>query len=195
MSTVASTLRSWASHEVVVDPRARSAVGLGAFVLAITFGAQVAIPLWFTPVPITLQTFFVILGGAVLGPRLGALAAASYVLIGALGAPVFSNGAGGLPWLLGPTGGYLLAAPAAAFLTGTIAGGAGGSAGRLLMGLAVGAATHYVGGAAQLMALTGLPFGEVLALGVTPFLLGDAVKVAVAYGLARGAGKSSFARP
>jgi biotin transport system substrate-specific component len=149
MSTVAHTLGSWATRDVVVDPRARSGVGVAAFVLAITFGAQVAIPLWFTPVPITLQTLFVILGGVVLGPRLGALAAASYVMVGAAGAPVFSNGAAGVLWLFGPTGGYLLAAPAAAFAAGLVAGGARGSALRLLAGLGLGAAVHYVGGVAH----------------------------------------------
>lgn len=195
MSTVAYTLRSWAARDVVVEPRARSAVGLAAFVLAMALGAQVAIPLGFTPVPITLQTLFVILGGVVLGPRLGALAAASYVMIGAAGAPVFSNGAGGLPWLLGPTGGYLLAAPAAAFVAGLVAGGTHGSAARLLAGLALGAATHYVGGVAQLYLLTGIPLAEVLALGAAPFVVGDAVKVGAAYWLARGSRHAGFAKP
>ena len=124
-STTAHPSASWTSRHVVVSPGARAGLALVAFVLAITFGAQVAVPLGFTPVPVTLQTLFVILGGVVLGPRLGALAAASYVMIGAAGAPVFSNGAAGLPWLMGPTGGYLLAAPAAAFLAGAVSGGNG----------------------------------------------------------------------
>ena len=193
MSTVAHTVRIWATRDVVATPPARASIGVAAFALATAFGAQVAIPLGFTPVPITLQTLFVILGGVVLGPRLGALAAAVYVMIGAAGAPVFSNGAAGLPWLLGPTGGYLLAAPLAAFVAGIIAGHARGPASRLLAGLGLGAATFYVGGVAQLSLLSGLPLGEALALGATPFLAGDAVKVVAAYWLARGARRTSLA--
>ena len=192
MTSVAHTVRTWATRDLVVTRPARSAIGVAVFVLAIAFGAQAAIPLGFTPVPITLQTFFVILGGVVLGPRLGALAAGAYVMIGAAGAPVFSNGAGGLPWLLGPTGGYLLAAPAAAFVAGLVAGGTRGSGLQLLAGLGLGSIVFYVGGVAQLAALTGLPLTEAFALGAVPFLAGDAVKVGAAYWLARAAGRTSF---
>jgi biotin transport system substrate-specific component len=180
-------------QEVVVDRRTRAAVGVLAFALAITFGAQVAVYLPLTPVPITLQTLFVVLAGAVLGPRLGALASGAYVLVGALGAPVFANGGGGLPWLFGPTGGYLLAAPLAAVLAGSVAGRTAGAA-RTLAGLSLGVLAMYAGGVAQLQALTGEPLAAVLALGVYPFLVGDALKVVVAWWLVRGARATSFAR-
>jgi hypothetical protein len=105
MSTLSQSLRTWAVRDVVVDRRARQAVGIVAFALATVFGAQVAVPVPLTPVPITLQTLFVILAGVVMGPRAGAASMALYVGAGALGAPVFSNGGAGLGWLLGPTGG------------------------------------------------------------------------------------------
>jgi biotin transport system substrate-specific component len=178
---------------VVVDPRARAAVGVVAFALATTFGAQVAVPLPGTPVPITLQTLFVVLSGVVLGPRLGALSAMTYLLVGAAGAPVFSNGGAGVPWLLGPTGGYLLAAPAAAAGAGWGAG-ANGSALRSLAGLTLGVVARYVGGISWLFAVPGRPLGEVLALGVVPFVIGDAAKVLAAFWIARGARRTSFAR-
>jgi len=181
------------AQDVVVDRRARAAVGVLAFALAITLGAQVAVYLPFTPVPITLQTLFVLLAGVVLGPRLGAAAAGVYVLAGAVGAPVFANGAGGLPWLWGPTGGYLLAAPLAALVAGSVAGRQGGVL-RTLSGLSLGVLTMYSGGVAQLMAVTGEPLATVLALGVYPFLAGDACKVAVAAWVARGARATSFRR-
>jgi biotin transport system substrate-specific component len=181
------------AQDVVVDGRARAAVGVLAFALAITFGAQVAVPLPFTPVPITLQTLFVVLGGVVLGPRLGALAAGVYVLVGAAGAPVFSNGAGGLPWLFGPTGGYLLAAPLAALVAGAVAGRQGGAP-RTLTGLALGVLTMYAGGVVQLQALTGESLAAVLALGAYPFLAGDALKVVAALWIVRGTRGTSFGR-
>src|SRR5690606_20889760 len=127
---------------------------------------------------------FVVLAGVVLGPRLGALAIATYVSIGAAGAPVFSNGGAGLPWLLGPTGGYLLAMPAAAWVAGRIAGREGRAA-RTLAGLALGIATIYAGGVSQLVLLGGASLGQAVALGVAPFLAGDVTKVLLAFFSAR----------
>jgi biotin transport system substrate-specific component len=184
-------MRSWAAQDAIVDRRARLAVGLIAFALATAFGAQIAVPVPFTPVPITLQTLFVILAGVVLGPRAGAASMALYVGAGALGAPVFSNGGAGLPWLLGPTGGYLLAYPASAFVTGWVAG-RHGSALRTLAALSLGVLVQYAGGLAQLAALTGEPLGAVVAMGALPFLFGDAVKIALAAWLARGLRATSF---
>lgn len=180
MSTFNESLRSWAFHDVVEDRRARYALGVVAFAVATAFGAQVAVTLPWTPVPVTMQPLFVVLAGVMLGPRLGALSMGAYVTVGALGAPVFSNGGAGLPWLLGPTGGYLLAAPIAAFAAGALCGRDGGPA-RLLAGLVLGIATMYLGGVAQLMALTGQSLAATLAIGVVPFLVGDATKIAVAF--------------
>ena len=191
MSTIAHTLRTWAVQDIIVDRRARTAVGVVAFAVATVFGAQIAVPVPFTPVPITLQTLLVILAGVVLGPRAGAASMALYVGAGALGAPVFSNGGAGLPWLLGPTGGYLLAYPASAFLAGWIAGRRGSTL-RTLAGLTAGVLVQYAGGLAQLVALTGEPLGVVLAMGAVPFLFGDAVKIVTAAWLARGMRATSF---
>lgn len=191
MSTLAQSLRSWAVQDVVVDRRARLAVGVVAFAVATVFGAQIAVPVPFTPVPITLQTLFAILAGVVLGPRAGATAMALYVGAGATGAPVFSNGGAGLAWLLGPTGGYLLAFPASAFAAGWVAGRRGSTL-RLLLGLTVGVLVQYAAGLTQLWALTGQPISAVLAMGALPFLFGDAVKIATAAWIARGMRATSF---
>lgn len=177
-------------HEVAADGRARTFLGVVAFVLATTVGAYVAVPLPWTPVPMTLQPLFVILAGALLGPWAGASAMAAYVALGAAGAPVFSNGHAGIPWLMGATGGYLLAYPAAAFVVGLLATPASGRL-RTLVGLVAGLGVIYLGGVSQLSLLTGQGLVEVLPLAVVPFLAGDAVKVLIALvlvGLARSAG-------
>lgn len=180
MSTLSQSLRTMAFEGVAEDRRLLFGVGAVAFALATAAGAQVAVPLPWTPVPVTLQPLFVILAGVLLGPRLGAISIAAYVTMGALGAPVFSNGAAGLAWLFGPTGGYLLAAPAAALIAGVVAG-RDGPAWRLALGLTAGVAVMYLGGVSQLMALTGQGVGATLSLGVVPFLVGDLTKIAVAF--------------
>ncbi len=90
-----------------------------SFSLLMALAAQISIPVG--PVPITAQTFVVLLTGALLGSRLGAMAMIVYLIEGASGLPFFSGGRGGLLHLLGPTGGYLVSFPAAAFITGAFA--------------------------------------------------------------------------
>jgi biotin transport system substrate-specific component len=87
-----------------------------SFSLLTLIGAQVAIPV--NPVPFTLQTMIVLLAGALLGPKNGAYSQLIYIAAGAIGLPVFAGGTLGVGILLGPTGGYLLAFPLGAFLTG-----------------------------------------------------------------------------
>lgn len=159
-------------------------VGIVAFILATAVGAYIAIPLPFTPVPITLQPLVVILAGAVLGPWAGASAMAGYLALGAGGAPVFSAGHGGLAWLMGPTGGYLIAYPAAAFLVG-LAAGESRNLVRLGLALASGVAVIYVGGVTQLWLLTQQELGTVFVQGVLPFLAGDLLKVLAALAVVR----------
>src|SRR5215212_10911162 len=99
----------------------RSALVVVGFSLLTAAAAQVVVPLPFTPVPLTGQTFAVLLTGALLGPRLGALAMLAYLAEGALGLPFFRGGAGGVTHFAGATAGYLLAFPAAAYVTGHLA--------------------------------------------------------------------------
>src|SRR6266496_4120586 len=89
------------------------------FSLLTALTAQIVIPIG--PIPITGQTFAVLLTGALLGSRLGAITMIVYLIEGASGLPFFSSGTGGLLHLLGPSGGYLIAFPAAAFVTGAFA--------------------------------------------------------------------------
>ncbi len=164
---------------------------VAGFSLLIALSAQVAIPLPFTPVPVTLQTFAVILTGCLLGSGRGALAALAYLAEGSAGLPFFSGGTSGLAHLLGPTGGYLVGCVAAAFLAGLLVerGFARAWAGRLVT-LVLADLAVFVFGVAWLGAVTGLD--RAVVLGFVPFAVGDALKIAVAWGVLEGA--SLFAR-
>jgi len=151
------------------------------FSLLTALAAQLVIPLPWTPVPITGQTFVVLLAGALLGSRMGALAMIAYLIEGASGLPFFRAGGGGLPYLLAsPTTGYLLACPLAAFTTGLLA--ERGWDRRFITAaaaMAIGSALILFGGWAwlSLWFKTGT---DALHAGVLPFLAGDAVKITLA---------------
>ena len=153
--------------------------GVVGFAAAVAAASQIAIPLPWTPVPITLQPMLVILAGMLLGPVAGAMSMLLYLAAGAAGLPVFTPiGAPGIARFFGPTGGYLIAYPVAALAAGAIASRAKGFAARWLAGVA-GIAVIYVGGIAQLSLLSG-GFSPALQLGVTPFAALDLLKAAVA---------------
>ncbi|MCA1632954.1 MAG: biotin transporter BioY [Acidobacteria bacterium] len=160
---------------------ARSAALVVAFSLLTALAAQVVIPLPFTPVPLTGQTFAVLLAGALLGSRLGALAMIAYLCEGAVGLPFFRGGAGGAHYLLlSPTTGYLLAFPLAAFVTGYLAErGWDRRYASAAAAMALGSFVILAGGWAWL-ALFFRTAGEAFRLGVAPFILGDLVKIALA---------------
>ena len=149
-----------------------------AFSLLTALAAQVVVPLY--PVPITGQTFAVLLAGALLGSRLGALAMLAYVLEGAAGLPFFAGGRGGAAHLLlSPTAGYLWAFPVAAFVTGFLA--ERGWDRRYLSAaaaMALGSAAVIAGGFVGLLRF--LSPAQAFQQGVAYFLVGDVIKVALA---------------
>jgi biotin transport system substrate-specific component len=159
---------------------ARKAALVVAFSLLVALSAQVVVPLPWTPVPVTLQTFAVLLTGALLGSRLGALALSAYLIEGAAGLPFFAGGNGGPLYLsLTPTLGYLLAYPAAAFVTGRLA--ERGWDRRYLSAaaaMALGAAVVLAGGWLGMLRL--FSPAQAFALGVAPFLAGEVLKIALA---------------
>jgi biotin transport system substrate-specific component len=177
VNQVLAYLRTTATMPVVRDTTTLRILGVLVFAVLTTFGAQVAVPLEFTPVPTTLQTLFVTLSGALLGPYLGAASQLAYLALGISGLPVFAMG-GGAAYLLGPTGGYLLAMPPAAALTGYIAR-ANARALRIAVAMTAGTALILLFGWAQLSFLT-RDTARALELGVTPFLAGSAIKIAAA---------------
>jgi biotin transport system substrate-specific component len=154
-------------------------VGVVGFAAAVAAASQIAIPLPWTPVPVTLQPMLVILAGMWLGPVAGATSMVLYLAAGAAGLPVFTPmGAPGIARFFGPTGGYLLAYPAAAVVAGALARRAGTMTGRTLAAVA-GIVVIFLGGIAQLSILSG-SVSRAVQLGVTPFAALDLVKAWIA---------------
>ena len=150
--------------------------------------AWLAVPLPWTPVPITGQTFGVMLVAVLLGSRRGAFVLGLYLLEGLAGLPVFQPfGLPGAARLAGPTAGYLLAYPAAAFVTGwLVERGAGKSIFRLARALLAGEIVIFAGGCAWLAAGLGLGWTRAIAAGATPFLAGELIKMTLVVAAARG---------
>jgi biotin transport system substrate-specific component len=164
--------------------------------------AYVSVP--FFPVPLTMQTLAVLLLGGLLGPTVAVSSVAGYLAIGAMGAPVFHNGLGGLAVLAGPTAGYLIGFIPAAFIMGLAVCWArkvrcgstseGATSDRLdgwkalailVLGTVVASAVIYAVGVPWLAVFTGQGLTGAAKIGAVPFLLGDALKAAVAIGAIR----------
>ena len=167
-----------ASAAAPVSSTARNAIAIALAALLVAAAAQAVVPLPFTPVPFTLQPLAVLVVGGLLGARRGAAALALYLAMGLAGLPVFAAGGSGIARLIGPTGGYLLAFPVAAAVTGAIAGRTPGLL-RALAACAIGMVVIHVGGTAQLAALGG-DAGAAYRMGFVPFLTGDMLKVGLA---------------
>jgi biotin transport system substrate-specific component len=169
----------------------------------LTASAYVSVP--FFPVPLTMQTLAVLLLGGLLGPTVAASSVAGYLVIGAMGAPVFHNGLGGLAVFAGPTAGYLIGFIPAAFIMGlavcwarkvrhgstsedtVTADRLGGwkALAILALGTVFASAVVYAVGVPWLAVFTGQGLVGAVKIGAVPFLLGDALKAAVALGAIR----------
>lgn len=182
--------RRIAGIQVVSAAPARRTLLVAVFALLTALGAYLAVPLPTGPVPLSMQTMFVLLSGLLLGARLGAAAQVVYLAAGLAGMPVFAHGFGGPAVLLGPTGGYLIAFPFAAALAGWVAERAPRaslplSLAVLAAGAALGSVAILAGGWAQLTVMGG-DVSRALAVGVLPFLAGDAAKLVLAVVLVAG---------
>jgi biotin transport system substrate-specific component len=154
-------------------------ITIGALILAAA--TQLRLHLGFTPVPLTGQTLGVLLIGAGFGPARGALAVIVYLAAGLVGAPVYTEGGSGFDYLLGPTGGYLVGFAVAAAVAGAFARRAFDRRLRTsIVMMIVSSAVIYAFGVVGLMLATGSDLSRAVALGVAPFLLTDALKVAAA---------------
>jgi biotin transport system substrate-specific component len=143
--------------------------------LFLAFCAQLALPLYFTPVPLSMQTLGVMLIGGFLGRRKGLLAIATYLLEGSLGFPVFAHGSSGIAYLMGPTGGYFLGFALQAYLIGWWVDRKGISSIASMVSMLVFASAVQLGvGALWLGSFVGM--SSALALGFYPFIIGEALK-------------------
>jgi biotin transport system substrate-specific component len=175
MSTIRNqTVPGAEGVQLLPSRAARRVLAVVAFAALTALSAKVSLPLPGTPVFFTFGPMVVLLAGTLLGPRLGAYSQVLYLAAGAAGLPVFVAG-GGLAYLLGPTGGYLVAYPLAAFVAGALARG---GVARTLLGLAAGLLVIYLGGVAWLAILGS--FSWAVMVGLKPFVLPDLVKVGLA---------------
>jgi biotin transporter BioY len=159
--------------------RTRSVSLVFIFSLLMALAAQIVIPVG--PVPITAQTFVVLLCGALLGSRLGAAAMIVYLAEGAFGLPFFSAGRGGFAHLFGPTGGYLVAFPAAAFITGAFAEhGWDRRFHTAVAAMAIGSLIIMLSGWAWFSLVTNTSPLIAFKVSVLPFIPGDIIKVLLA---------------
>ena len=168
------------NKEFISSKRAVAAIGVTFFVLATALSAYVRIPVPGSPIPITLQTFFVLLAGAVLGRKLGAASQIGYVLLGAAGLPVFQGAGYGIASLFGPTGGYLMGFVAAAYAVGYLSRSAKPGIARSIAIFSVGSMIIYAFGAAWLVFLYKVQPAHAISIGVLPFIAGDITKILLA---------------
>jgi biotin transport system substrate-specific component len=173
-----------------------AALRAGGIVLAGTLFvaacAHVSIPLFFTPVPLTLQPFAVLVLGLLLGPRMAFATLTAYLAEGAMGLPVFApgpTGLSGLAHLFGPTGGYLMVYPAAAALIAVMWRRSNRNFGWGLVSAAAGDALILATGAVWLALWTHGSASVVFTQAVLPFLPGEALKIAAAAGIGAGASR------
>jgi len=165
--------------------RAVVAVLAGSALLAAS--AHVSIPLFFTPVPFTLQPFAVLLLGLMLEPSLAFATLAAYLVEGAAGLPVFTpQGPLGILHLMGPDGGFLLAYPFAAFLVSKLRRTLPRTFTFAAVSAAAGAVVYFLGGASWLAVVIHQPMSVAFDLAVWPFVAGDALKVVLAAAIVTG---------
>lgn len=178
MTTLAPTVYTRTFPRVAGWLRDVTLIVLGTLLMAAL--AQVKIPLPFTPVPLTGQTFAVLLVGAALGSKRGAASLALYIVLGALGLPIFAGGESGLAYLSGATLGYLIGFVMAAYVIGLLAErGLERSVRTSIVPFLVGTVIIYICGVAWLAVVFG-SFSKAVAAGLLPFLIGDTIKLVAA---------------
>lgn len=144
-------------------------------------GAYIRIPLPFSPVPITLQTMFTYMAGALLGSKLGALSQLIYILLGVSGLPIFAGGNAGFLILIGPTGGYLIGFIVGAFIIGKLIEMKKKFSFLWLVScMVIGTIPIYTFGLIQLIVWTKINMINAFIVGILPFIVGDSLKILIA---------------
>jgi biotin transport system substrate-specific component len=184
-------MRNESESVVAVTPAQAPSLALPYQVLLVVSGsllvalaARISVPLPFTPVPLTLSNFAVLLVGLLLGRRAGFAALGLYLAEGAAGLPVFAMGTGGVAWLLGPTGGYLMAYPVVAYLAGWLAERDRSSFTRAALAATAAEVLLFAAGVSWLMLLFHAPLARAAQFGLYPFFFAEVMKVLLAAGIA-----------
>jgi len=168
------------NKEIITNKVICRALGVLTFIICTALGAFVRIPLPFTPVPITLQTFFVLLSGAFLGARLGGLAQASYIFLGMLGLPVFTGSGSGLVYFSGPTSGYLVGFFFASLFIGEAIKHSRRNFSSVFTIFCIADIMLLSFGVSWLKLISGAPLKTLFTTGFLPFIIGDIFKAILA---------------
>lgn len=171
------------NKELTVNKQVSRVLAVFFSVALISFSAFVRIPLPFTPVPITLQTFFVLLSAGLLGRRLSLTTQTSYIFLGVLGLPIFTGASSGLVYLVSPTAGYLFGFVLAALFIGIFLKFAGDSPRLVLTAFLASSAVILLSGSLWLKFSLGLSLAQALFIGFIPFVAGDCLKALAAAAL------------
>lgn len=168
------------NKDIINNKTAIAAIGVVFFVLATALGAYVRIPVNGSPVPITLQTFFVLLSGAMLGRKLGSFSQFAYFILGVSGLPIFQAAGFGTAYLLGPTTGYLIGFIFAAYSVGRIIEFRPKDTLWAAISFIIGSLIIYGFGAAWLVYIYKISFIKAVSIGILPFVPGDIIKISLA---------------
>jgi len=166
--------------ELISNKTACRMFAVATFIILTTLSAFVRIPLPFTPVPLTLQTFFVLLSGALLGKKLGVFTQASYMFLGLTGYTVFTGSGSGSLYLFGPTGGYIVGFILASYLVGSLLSRENQSKFSIFLKFILADLTILFCGTFWLKISLSCSFSTAFLLGFLPFLIGDILKAALA---------------
>jgi biotin transport system substrate-specific component len=167
-------------RELISDKKLCRLLAVGALVILTALSAFVRIPLPFTPVPLTLQTFFVLLSGALLGRKLGVITQAAYMFLGFSGQQVFTGYGSGSLYLLGPTGGYVAGFILAAWIAGSLLVKEKLGWLSVFSRLLIADCVLLFSGTLWLKISLSIPLSRAFLLGFLPFIFGDILKVALA---------------
>jgi len=182
------TAASVLSNTARIDSPMRTTIAVVASSFFVALCSHISVPLFFTPVPITLQPFAVLVLGLFLEPAAAFAALSLFLVEGAAGLPVFTpQGPGGMLQLLGPTGGYLFSYPfVAAFISFLYRRFQKRNFATAAISVAIGDALILIMGTIWLAAVTHQPFTHAVSLAIVPFLPGDALKVCIAAAISAG---------
>lgn len=162
----------------------RSMVFMAIFAAIICIAAPFSVPLPGNLVPISLGTFAIYLTGALLGGKRGTVSVAVYIMLGAVGLPVFTGFMGGFAKLLGPTGGYIVGYIPLVLITGIFADMPSKRHWTIPVGMVLGTVVLYAFGTAWFMIMTGTPLAVAFVKCVLPFLIGDSIKIVLTTAIA-----------